>query len=329
MSSNNLSKQISVFSTRGFSSGCWMPVAWAAEDALAAAFGVRVYAPDLKRRRYLFRDNRIARNLARAWPSLPKRVFGPLGSPVFLFLMGLREDLMPLLQDADRRKSIYLFDTWEPEWSGIERQLATARNLQTVYMSSSQAVDFFKDRLDCEVCWLPQAATSNEFHHSARDWTLKTNTILNIGRSNRVLDQFFEHFAAKHGWEYIKPEIRGGVRFESRNEFLQTLYRSKIVVVHPRNLEYPEATGCVSMLTARYFEAYQSAGVVCGFKPNSGEFEQVLGDFPFVEFGDPQQFEEELLAATHDAAPWLAAEQQCKVAHTWEQRVLDIAARLS
>ena len=243
--------------------------------------------------------------------------------------MGLSNDFMPLLQDADRRKWLYLFDTWEPDWADIEKRLATAQNLHTVYMSSSQAVDHFKGRLDCNVHWLPQAATSNEFHHSARDWSLKTNTILNIGRSNQVLDQFFDRFAAKHGWEYIKPEIRGGVRFASRNDFLQTLYRSKIVVVHPRNLEYPEATGCVSMLTARYFEAYQSAGVVCGFKPHSGEFEQVLGDFPFVEFGDPQLFEQSLLAAVREPAPWLAAEQQCRAEHTWEQRLVPVARHLA
>ena len=158
------SAAVRILSTRGYESGCWMPVAWAAEDAFAAVSNADVFAPDLERRKYWFRNNRVARSLVTAWPSLQKRIYGPLGSSVVLFLMALDNNFMPLIQDEDRKKWIYLFDTWEPDWREIERKLSTGRNIQAVYMSSSQAAEHFQGRLPFQINWLPQAAISHEFN---------------------------------------------------------------------------------------------------------------------------------------------------------------------
>jgi hypothetical protein len=237
-----------------------------------------------------------------------------------LFLMGLTKEIMPVLRDPSCRKHIYLFDTWEPDWEFIEAMLRSAKSLHCVLMSSSQAAEHFRERLDCMVHWVPQAAISSEFSPQALNWSRKKKRILNIGRTNRRLNDFFLAFSEKHGFEYLRDEYPGQMMFKTRSAFLQALYESQIVVVHPRNREYPEFTGRVSMLTARNFEAYQSGGIVCGFRPDSGEFESVFDGFPFVDFIDAEQFEVALLSELKNADRWVAASEKCMDQHTWERR---------
>jgi hypothetical protein len=248
-------------------------------------------------------------------------MFFGLRNDLFLFMMVLRKQFMPLLEDSSRKKRIYLFDTWEPGWYELERSLNRAKGVQAVFMSSLQAATHFQGRFSFPVSWLPQAANRKEFNSTNGDWRNKKNIILNIGRTNKLLNAFFEMFATKHGYEYIRPHIYGEVNFERREDLLRVLYQSKIVVVHPHNLDSPEITGCVSTLTARYFEAYQSSAVVCGFKPSSNEFDQVLSGMPFVVFDEPESFEIALLDALKHPSKWIEAGLKCQASHTWEERL--------
>ena len=304
-----------------------MPVAWAAEEAFANATGAKIVTDWTPGPSQNGRFHALVRRLQRVVGVSTSQhgVTTRASRDVILFLMGLSKDVLPVLQDVSWRKWLYLFDTWEPGWQLTEDILQKAMSVQCVYMSSSQSVEHFRGRLQCDVQWLPQAAISTEFSPKALDWGKKRKTILNIGRTNRVLDDFFVGFSQKHGFKYLRDEYPGQMLFKTRAAFLSALYEAQIVVVHPRNFEYPELTGRVSMLTARNFEAYQSGGVVCGFKPDSGEFERVLDGFPFVEFGCAEQFEVELLSAVRDSSCWRTATEECMRRHTWECRVSKMA----
>ena len=75
------------------------------------------------------------------------------------------------------------------------------------------------------------------------------------------------------------------------------------------------------MLTARYFEAFQSGAVVCGFRPESREFEAVLDGFPFVDFTSPGAFERNLLRCMRSPGDWRQASIEIQENHTWEKRL--------
>jgi hypothetical protein len=317
-----------IYSTRGLQDGCFMPVAWGAEEAFARLTGARIVTGWVPSRR---RRSKLGRLMARVRDVIGASCFRGIVSEkskgdVVLFLMGLSKDVLPLLNDSSRRKWLYLFDTWEPGWQVTEDVLRGATSLQCVYMPSSQSVEHFRGRLQCDVQWLPQAGIGSEFSVKGLGWGQKTKTILNIGRTNHVLDEFFLRFSQKHGFRYLRDEYPGQVLFKTRDAFLSALDQSQIIVVHPRNLEYPEVTGRVSMLTARNFEAYQSAGVVCGFKPDSGEFERVFDGFPFVEYS--ASFESDLLAAVQQPQVWADASRRCLREHTWDCRLGAMAAEI-
>lgn len=320
-----------ILSSRKQKDGCFMPVAWGAEDALAAISDARIVTDWGQPQVSLNQGSRLRRKALRIFTATKSRLKTLTQSQqeVVLFLMGLSREVIPTLKDAGLRKTIYLFDTWEPEWDKIEEILNSAKSLQSVFMSSSQAVNHFRTRLNCDIHWLPQAAISSEFSERASDWSNKQKTIVNIGRTNSVLDEFFCEFSRKHGYTYLRDQYPGEAKFKNRGDFLNALYTAQIVVVHPRNLEYPETTGCVSMLTARNFEAYQSGGVVCGFKPDSGEFEDVLSEFPFIEFKSSKQFEADLLVSVDAPASWCAALDRCRQLHTWETRLSGIAQMIN
>jgi hypothetical protein len=317
-----------VLSTRGLQDGCFMPVSWAAEEAFSKVTNSRILnvfetQPTGNRIGVLkFRLEQIAKRLK-------LRFLCKADPNAVLFLMGFSKSILPILKSCNINKWIYLFDSWEPEWADMESIINSSYSIRHLFLSSSQATEHFRKRLAIGVDWIPQAAIASEFSPEALQWEEKSNTILNIGRSNSVLDSFFSEFATRHGFTYLRDEYPGQVKFKTRSDFLRALYSAKIVVVHPRNMQYPLQTGCVSMLTARNFEAYQSGGVVCGFKPQSGEFDTVLKDFPFIEYENSQQFECSLLSAIKNPSLWTTALLQTKRFHTWEKRAHQMKSIIS
>lgn len=305
-----------ILTSRNDVEGCYMPVAWGAEDALARLSGFQI-AP--------IRDQTpgagSVSTLNRFRPVLGRLSRLSRDKDAFIFAMGLDKSTRFLLQDSSIRKWLYIFDTWEPQWERLANELRAAKQLKGVYLSSSQTALYLQERLDCPVAWVPQAARLDEFSLDSLGWSNKSNIVLNIGRVNQTLDSFFLRFSEKHDFEYIRERIPGQVCFASRSDFLDAIRKAKIVVVHPRDMEYPDVTGCVSMLTARYFESYQSSSVVCGYKPRSGEFETVMQGFPFIEHADDSQFERELIEALSAPYVWGGARERCLESHTWDRRL--------
>lgn len=283
----------------------------------------------MERRAWLFQNNRIARNLRKVFPSLGQALLPDIGPKVFLFFMGPHRKFNELLCDPHRKTWVYLFDAWEPGWPAIEAWMRTWSNVGGVWFASSQAADYFRPKFPFPVAWLPQASDSTEFAaHDIATFQLRENTVFNIGRNNGVLTHFFEEFSARHHLTYLHEVGDGQILYEMRSDWIAKLCHSKIVVVHPRNLSHPDVTGDVSMLTARYYEAYNTGAIVCGFKPTSGEFERALQGFPFIEYRDADSFESELLAALANPAPWHAAREKIRREHNWQARFAHITSAL-
>lgn len=242
--------------------------------------------------------------------------------------MGCDFSVWDIMTNPRRRKWVYFFDSWEPDWKTIEDYIKDWRNVGAVFFSSSQTVDHFKERFDFPVIWCPQAGDAKEFENYI-PLEERPNQIINIGRPNCRLNDFFSSFAERKKFRYFSQKSNLDIIFYHRVDFLNALLTSKIIIVHPRNIDSPEVTGRVSLLTARYFEAYQAGAIVCGFKPNSGEFEKVFGEYPFVEFSNERQFEEQLLEQLRHPGVWLEARNKALMEQCWDERVKMINSHIS
>lgn len=313
-----------------------MDVAHEAEQAFALAANARVVKPDVHRRAYWLQRNRIARYWTLLKPNRVPDPFLGVGRNLLFFLMWFDKRIFPTLRNSRRKTWLYVFDCWEPHWDELVNEMNSWRNMGAIFFASSQAATYFETKVSFPVRWCPQATTPIETIYSnagsrkaSQSDSEKRKTVMNIGRPNTVLTKFFRDFCNRHDMHFISQEAMEQPLFDSRAKFFDAILESDIVVVHPRNMEQPQITGRVSMLTARYLEAYQSGGVVCGFKPTSGEFEKVLGDLPFVEYENDRQFEDELIDALDCPEKWLVARDNVERYHTWRSRASYVLAEIS
>lgn len=316
---------LDVVSLRKFRRGYYMKVVKDAERALVRKAKARLKTPNIPKRMYWLRQNRVMRNIRRAAKTYNPNLFYDTAQNLFFFLMWCDKTVFEVMREPKKRKWAYIFDAWEQQWPHMEAEMKQWKNIGTVYFASSEAAEYFNSRLSFPVKWCAQAADCNEFVLAEESvGHKKRQIVLNIGRPNKVLINFFEVFCEKYDFQHICQDTTEGILFPSRKDFARTLVQSQIVVVHPRNLETPEITGQVSMLTARYFEAYNSGGVVCGFKPTSGEFDLVIQNYPFVEYKDDKSFENELLAALKNPEVWQKSKKMVRLEHTWDARAQDM-----
>ena len=308
-----------------------MLVAWEAEDGFFRSVpGCGLLVPNLTARSYFLQRNRLARSVRKVFPTVGENLFYDAGKVVVLFLMWLDDAVRHLLCDPHRKKIVYIFDAWAPQWTQMEQKMRMWRNVSIVFFASRQACEHFSDVFAFPIQWCPQAADPATFSRASSANAFPTQpTILNIGRPNRTLAAFFDSFSRKHGFRHIVQSTVEGVLFPTRTAFAGALARSSIVVVHPRNLDSPEVTGAVSTLTARYYEAYNSGGIVCGFKPTSGEFDQVLSGYPFLEFQDERTFEAALLHELSELEKWKQAKYNIALEHSWDARALTMMSAIS
>ena len=289
------------------------------------ASGAKRHIPMFDLRSYILWRNRLSRTIRKRFPDFFSNILPEITGDSVLFLMGIDLALNGFLSSNRSKKWIYLFDTPESAWDFLERKFNTWNNIGCLYLSSSQATDHFQRKLHFPVRWLPQASTYKYYPLMEKFRTFGPNKIiLNIGRPNKKLDEFFRYFSRKHGFNFVSQGSLEGILFPCREEFLSVLNNSAIIVVHPRNIDQPDEMGCVSMVTARYYEAYQSGAVVCGYRTTSGEFEKIFPSYPFVEMQSWDTFEKELIYETSQKDKWLESARLARIHHGWDVRVRQI-----
>lgn len=321
---------ITIVSMRCASNHYALEVSNEAEEALQRVTSERLIIPSFKNRSYFFRRNRISRNIIKIFPGFGRNLLPEISGNSVLFLMYVDWNLDGFLSSNRSRKWIYLFDSWEPQWSDLEKRFGAWRNVGCLYLSSSQAVEHFQSRVEFPVKWLPQAST---YEYVPLDGIYiedeQKRIILNIGRPNISLDNFFLNFSKKYDFQYFSQSSMEGILFKNRKEFLSMLNNAAIVVVHPRNIDHSDLTGNVSMVTARYFEAYQSGAVVCGFKPSGIEFKKVFDGYPFLEMHSHDDFERDLLEELEQTEKWRIVAEQAREQHNWDVRAREIIADIN
>ena len=237
----------------------------------------------------------------------------------FIALMGLGPCKLfrPILRDEKVNKIVYLFDVWEPEFSSFYKEMEHWENISIVYFAYKQANEYFENQFEFRTKWAPQAVDINEFYEFRN--IKKERIIVQVGRKDDELHPFFLKFSKKYNMDYIYEKVKGEVIAPQRRDYIKLISKASIFVISPQNFSFPERTGSVSPVTAKYYEGYASSALVVGKKTSSDEFDLLFPGYSFVEYKNNEvQFEQEILSMLGEKFDVF---ERIEKEHTWDKRV--------
>ena len=228
------------------------------------------------------------------------------------------------IRERCSRVVAYVFDAWLADLAYLRRYRRQWNLCDTVYISYPWAVDAYARELDCEVVYLPQAASAAHFHPNRVERPID---ILSIGRRLPGAHELFLRLAAEHDLFYHYSEARSPVAYDHGDSQLlldRLCQSSKAQVCWPVELTTPRA-GEGAGVTVRWFEAAACASVVLGGKPAAPDFDEL---FPYPNFvveldpNDPAEFERRVVDALRldDRAQRLELAEHVRTHHSWEAR---------
>lgn len=161
--------------------------------------------------------------------------------------------------------SVYLFDAWSIQHEQIERFIKNF-NLSTVFFSSQQVTEIFKQKnLNCQFHWIPEAIVTNRYKYY--DYKNKNIDVLQFGRKyDGYHDKIVKHLDEKK-YLYLYEKVKGEIVFDTNDEFIEGLARTKISICIPSNITHPERAGNISTMTVRYLQSMASKCLVLGIMP--------------------------------------------------------------
>jgi hypothetical protein len=228
------------------------------------------------------------------------------------------------LRERCGRVVAYVFDAWLSDLKYVRRYRRQWNLCDTVYISYPWALDAYARELDCEVVYLPQAASAAHFHPNRVDRAID---ILSIGRRLPEAHALFLELARRHDLFYHYSEARAPVAYDHSDSqlLLDRLCQSaKAQVCWPVELTTPRR-GEGAPVTVRWFEAAACASVVLGGRPAAPDFDEL---FPYPNFvveldpRDPREFERRVLAAlrSDDRRERVELAEHVRTHHSWEAR---------
>jgi hypothetical protein len=230
---------------------------------------------------------------------------------------------MPFLSSSGR-KSIYLLDAWP---AVHDRTVEYIRHFEidTVFLASSQAVERLSRSVPgCRFIWLPEGIDPGVYRYAP--FPEKNIDVLQFGRKSDAYHRLVVAPLEDAGRVYLYEKVKGDIVFQTRDEFVDGLARSKISVCFPSSMTHPERSGDMEMLTVRYLQSMVAKCLVVGHAPR--EMVELFGYNPVIEvdWGDPVAQLFHILDHYTDHLPLIEQNYHQVVAnHSWQRRWQQIA----
>lgn len=250
-------------------------------------------------------------------------------------LSGNKRDYFVVLMGADfskcrpyfileGRKSIYLFDAWPTEHDKIINVIKSWK-INNVFLSSSQAVEKLANSVKgCNFYWVPEAI--NPFLYQAYPYGKRDIDVLQFGRKYGAYHDLIRTPLEVDHKVYRYEQKKGEIVFETREEFIDGLARSKISICVPSNITHPERSKDIETMTVRYLQSMASKCLIVGHAPE--EMIRLFGYNPVIEIDmkDPVNQLRFLLNNFYDYIP-LVEKNYAEVIknHSWHHRWKQIA----
>ncbi len=265
-------------------------------------------------------DGRYARALWRKdFLGLSQLITSVKTGCVFAIAMGVNAEPASLRYRMSKNKILYLFDAWPTKYDSIVSFVHRTKT-SLLFVSAKQSAERLSHLLpDCRVIWCPEACASGVYR--AVDYGEKTIDILALGRKNDKLHQALIAAGFESSYNYLYEKVKGEIVFPSRDEFLNGLANSKILICYPRSVTHPELAGDIETMTNRYLQGMASKVLMVGKCPD--EMKDLMGYSPVIDLDevDPVKHLTEILLDYDKYIPLIEKNyiEFCS-AHTWKNR---------
>lgn len=227
---------------------------------------------------------RIIQKVIMYYPYILKKLkFKQKYDDIFTILMSPHDiyKLYPL-GFYSNRKHIYIYDLWKPQYKYFENCLNNL-NIESVFFSSRETAEYFKDKfenIETNFYWLPEAIGYNIYKY--HDYEEKDIDILSFGRKYNEYHNLIVDFTREQNINYIYQKDK--IVFDTKDNFINGLSRSKISLCFPASITHAETTGNISKITMRYFQSMASKCLILGKSPYDMEY---LFDYnPVIEIDE-------------------------------------------
>lgn len=224
--------------------------------------------------------NLIIRLLRTVFKILPGFNFRSVKNTDVCLSITVGPNFIPVLKNLyyEGRIYMYMFDVW-PFYIKWLSKFAMFFNIEYLFFSSNQAFELFKKSCpSIKAAWVPEGIKSSKYRFFSIDD--KNIDVLEFGR--------------KYGWYHtniVKDLEINNIRhlysdgktllFETENEFIAALAKTKISICFPSSITHPERSGDISTMTLRYLQSMASKCLIVGIMP---EDMKLLFDYvPIIE----------------------------------------------
>jgi len=216
------------------------------------------------------------------------------------------------------RCALHCWDTW-PENFSVWDSLFTRFRTQIAFFTSRQARDRFQSRFPgMKCCWMPDGSNPGA-HHPEKLLADRIIDVLELGRRHHPYHAAIAPQLLRDGRKHLFESPPGKVVFPRREEMLNGLADSKIVVCFPSSVTLPDRAA-IETITPRYFEAMASGSIVVGHCPT--DLIELFGYNPVIEadLENPAAQIARILSSIEEHQPLIRRNLEKVYENTWLHR---------
>ena len=183
----------------------------------------------------------------------------------------------------------YSFDCWPGVydwWASFYQRQRT----RIAFLSARQSAQYFaREFPHMKVVWLPEATDPSEYRPE-KSLAERDIDVLEMGRRN---DQYHDKIVdglAQANRIHLYDHAEAKSLFPGREELVDGLARTKLLICFPRTLTHPEVAGTVETATYRYFQSMASKCLMIGHAPQ--ELVDLFGYNPVIEVQEGSELEQ-------------------------------------
>ncbi|WP_316796890.1 hypothetical protein [Pedobacter agri] len=196
---------------------------------------------------------------------VPKSLFQKRNEKLFCIMLGDEFHKSALSFLTNKNNNTYFFDAWPNNHKIIETFIKNFK-VKKVFFSSQQVTEIFHNKgLDCNFFWIPEAV--NTENYLFKPYSEKDIDVLSFGRKYSLLHDRIVEGLKISNINYLYEKTPGQIVFNSREDFIDGLSRTKISICIPSNITHPERSGDISTMTVRYLQSMASKCLILGYIP--------------------------------------------------------------
>jgi len=201
------------------------------------------------------------------------------GSRVLAVLMG-PEGYRLIPVGILNKCALYCYDCWPENFDKWEFLLRRFRTDVAFFSARSSAEEFALRIPTLKTYWIPEATNPSEYV-GYKALQQRSIDVLELGRRFPAFHEAVTSSLAAAQRRHLYESVPGRIVFPTRQELVNGLADSKLLICYPASVTHPERARQVETVTHRYFEGMASRCLLVGHAPQ--ELIELFGYNPVIE----------------------------------------------